>query len=132
MKLHGGRQYAFNWISGIRLMAGCDGSVNQALNDIEAIDSWTAPAHRTGWTQHKVLLDGGVERPIFHQSAGKIGTKKTCSLFFIQEADTAYVIAVAKHSGPTTYDTVWTRDSFADFPTTIDVAAKQPLTVVQR
>lgn len=70
-------------------------AANQALNDV------VGDRHKaTPWT----CLVAGVSRAIKHNSAGKNGTWKTCTIFFVEYPDNVcHVVALGKHKSSKSY-----------------------------
>jgi hypothetical protein len=115
MQLHGGRTYLTMTLGGM-LNDACLTALGQCLNDIETTTGKATP--------HKVTVYGGSVQDLFHVSAGKIGTNKTCSLFYVKNGVTAMVVGVFQHSSSTTYSKVWSRGTSKTLPNSIDLNAK--------
>lgn len=116
MNIHGGRAYTTEWLTG--LLDGLDAQVSQCLNDIEAMAAWQGAAVHGIITQHVVNVLGQ-NKFLYHVSAGKMKDKKTkCTLFFVQEGQDAYIVAVGKHVSAASYDLLWKRESIV-LPSTI-------------
>lgn len=116
MNIHGGRAYTYAWISG--LLNGCDAQVQQCLNDIETMGAWDGAAVHGIITDVTITLWGtGPARRVYHVSAGKLKGNQKCSLFFVNEGNQAYIAGVYQHSGPSSYDKVFSRSG--ELPNTI-------------
>ena len=107
MNIHGGRAYSYAWIRGT--LNGCDAQVQQCLNDIESMGTWDGPAVHGIITNETISLWEAPARRLYHVSAGKLRGNDKCSLFFCNEGNQAYIAGVYEHSGPSSYDKVFSR-----------------------
>lgn len=81
-------------------------NAGQCLNDIEG-HSGSSTGGGSGITALTVQ-HGGTTHPVFHHSAGKSGTDKTATVFWIQyPTGLAKVVGLAKHQTDTTYQFLW-------------------------
>ena len=75
--------------------------VGQVLNDFTSAKGKATP--------FKV---GG--KDVWHASAGKSGTDKTCTLFFTNpEREIGKIVAVGQHKSSSSYEIIWTTDEKA-------------------
>jgi hypothetical protein len=75
--------------------------VGQALSDFTS-----AKGKATPWKSEN--------KEVWHCSAGKAGTDKTCTLFFTNpEGNVGKIVAVGQHVTATTYTILWTADDRA-------------------
>ncbi|MBP2298932.1 hypothetical protein [Azospirillum picis] len=81
-------------------------NAGQCLNDVES-HSGTSEGGGSGVTALKVTV-GSETCEVFHHSAGRPGTDKTATVFWIQyPKGIAKVVGLAKHQTDTTYQFLW-------------------------
>ncbi len=109
MKIRSGRDHAKQWINGA--LGGQEmtlSAVNRCLDDIEKMKHWQGSTV-TGIITKITVNNGQTATPLYHVSNGKMGTKKTCTLFFIKDDvfDVANIIGVYQHASSDSYCVVW-------------------------
>ncbi len=121
MEVRGGRKHAEEWINGV-FDDQNKTQVSQCLNDIDKMTSWTGPTVTGIVTDIYVsdIQEKGKTYRLYHVSAGKFGTGKTCTLFFIEDDtfNAANVIGVYQHTGSKTYSAQW-KSEYYDLSNTI-------------
>lgn len=112
MELRGGRAHVQEWVNGVFNDQNMT-AVGQCLNDIESMTAWDGAAVTGIITDLTVESDGQISR-LYHVSSGKMGTNKTCTLFFIHDDtfNAASIIGVYQHIGPSSYQKVWSLDGY--------------------
>ncbi|KJR62796.1 hypothetical protein VY88_21230 [Azospirillum thiophilum] len=100
----GKRKEMVSWI--VDVLNCTETNAGQCLNDVEGHDG-TSVGGGSGVTALTVQA-GGKTCEVFHHSAGKPGTEKTATVFWIQyPTGLAKVVGLAKHQTATTYQFLW-------------------------